>query len=269
MCLIAVAWNPDETPSLVLASNRDEFYDRPSQPATYWDDKPNIYGGRDLLLRGTWLCCSTTGRFAAVTNFASPEYLEKIVYPKSRGEIPTNFVNSTLTSEEFVISELEESSKNDYGGFNALLFDGESLIYCSNRDSEGFWKKLSKGTYGLSNHLLDTPWPKVKKLKDAMTRIRGFHHDFDKLSAELLDALEDKELVNDESLLPKTYGRDLEYQLSAVFVKSPKYNYGTRTSTVVCFVPGQGFFVAEKNHQTPSFDDTVYTQVFVTKASCQ
>lgn len=214
------------------------------------------------------MCCSTTGRLAAVTNFASPEYLEKKTYPKSRGEITTKFVNSTLSSEEFIRSVLE-GSKNEYGGFNVLLFDGESFLYCSNRDPAGFWRKLPKGIYGLSNHLLDTPWPKVEKLKVAMTKVRCFHHDFDKLSMEVLYTLEDTELVNDDSLLPKTYGRDLEYQLSAIFVNSHKYNYGTRTSTIVCFIPGQGFFVAEKNHKSPAFEDTQYTQVFVPTASCQ
>ncbi len=259
MCLIAFDWKPDATPSLILAANRDEFYDRPSQPAGYWDDKPDIYGGRDLLLGGSWLCCSTSGRCAAITNFFSRGD-EGIQYPKSRGEVITTFVRSRLSSDEFVRLELEDH-RDEYGGFSAILFDGESLMYCTNRDGANFARKLLTGVYGLSNHLLDTSWPKVEKLKHAVAHARSLRDDPQQLATELFKALEDREAVNDESLLPTILSQEEELQRSAIFVEAPKF--GTRTSTVLTFTPREGFFFSEKNHGTRLSAFTSFSQTFV------
>ena len=116
------------------------------------------------------MCCSTSGRVAVVTNFFSKEDFGK-KYPRSRGTITSTFVVSTLSSEEFSLTELEPH-KWEYGGFSVILFDGKRLVYCSNRVSGLYSKALSPGTYGLSNHVLDSPWPKVEKFKAVVAHSR-------------------------------------------------------------------------------------------------
>jgi uncharacterized protein with NRDE domain len=265
MCLIALDWKPDENPALIVASNRDEFYERPSLPAKYWEDEPHVYGGRDVVLGGSWICCSTSGRCAAVTNFHSKEDRGK-KYPRSRGEIISNFVRATLSSEEFSLSELDPY-KSEYGGFSAILFDGKSLVCCSNRDKDQFSRSLSPGTYGLSNHLLNTPWPKVEKLKTAVVQSRRLGKDPRQLALELLKELEATECVQDKSVLPTTLSPEEEHVCSAIFVKSP--HFGTRTSTVVTFVPGKGFHYTEKNHETAYSTSSSFSHEFVPESSTQ
>ena len=258
MCLIGLDWKPEESPSLMLAANRDEFYERPSRPAQYWEDDPHIYGGKDLLQGGSWMCCSTTARCAAVTNFFAKEDRGK-KYPKSRGNIVTDFVGAKVSSEEFARDVLEPA-KTEYGGFSAFLFDGKSLVYCSNRDSEQFWRKLSPGTYGLSNHLLDTPWPKVQKIKAIVAQSRN-EKEPERLARQLLMELENEERVEERSQLPSTLTKEEEFLRSAISVKSEYY--GTRTSTVVTFAPGEGFHFTEKNHETVSNPLSSFSHEFV------
>jgi uncharacterized protein with NRDE domain len=245
MCLIALDWRPDDHKSLILVANRDEYYERPSQPAHYWKDQPHIYGGRDLLLGGSWLTCSTSGRLAAVANFIKKEDIGK-KYPRSRGEIITNFVSSRLSAKHF--ADQLEKLKDDYSGFSALLFDGESLVCCSNRDPSQFTRALSAGLYGLSNHLLDTPWPKVEKAKHALTKVtRDMNHN--QLVDVLLKEMRDTTRVSERSLLPTTLGEEEEQIRCSVFVRGPVF--GTRTTTIVVFDDRDGFDFTEKNYETP------------------
>jgi uncharacterized protein with NRDE domain len=197
MCLIVCSWNPDASPSLIVAANRDEYFDRPSRTAQFWrDDQAHIYGGRDLQMGGTWLACSTQGRFATVTNYHEKHKTNQddgtpsSVRPsKSRGELPVLFLgsSSSCSAMDFATTILQASHK-EYGGYNAFLFDGTSLVYCSNRgqneretvatttgggdeEYKFLCQKLTPGIYGVSNHLLDTPWPKLVRAKQAMADI--------------------------------------------------------------------------------------------------
>jgi uncharacterized protein with NRDE domain len=227
MCLIVFSWQPDAKQMLTLASNRDEFYARPSQSADYWSDKPTIFGGRDLKMHGTWLAVSRTMRFAAVTNYRSPDTHS---YPRSRGEIPSDF----LTSNDSAFDFAQEIQKNTYAGFNALLFDGTHLVYCHNQKNNfGMYEKaivLTAGEYGLSNHLLNTSWPKVERTKASLSEIQHLNNKSD-ITQGLLKALKNDEKASDADL-PNT-GVKLEFErlVSSPFITSP--NYGTRTSTIV------------------------------------
>ena len=107
------------------------------------------------------------------------------------------------------------------------------LFYLSNR-AAGV-REITPGVYGLSNHLLDTPWPKVskgkKQLRSALTTA------FDK---EVYFDLHADESLADDNYLPDTgIGFEKEKALSAIFIKTP--NYGTRCSNLVTisksFVP--------------------------------
>ena len=227
MCLIVFSWQPNTKRVLTLASNRDEFYDRPSQKAHYWSESPHIFGGRDLKMNGTWLAVSRDMRFAAVTNNRSPN---NQTLPRSRGEIPCSFLNSKLNAAQFA----QQIQKDEFAGFNALLFDGESLVYCHNQKNNfGEYEDaidLPAGDYGLSNHLLDTPWPKVRRTKEALKNMSTLQHKPD-ISQHLLNALQNNEIAPDDQLPNTGVGLEFERILSPTFITSPKY--GTRTSTVV------------------------------------
>lgn len=217
MCLIVVGWRAHPDYPLVVAANRDEFYARPTASAARWSDAPNIIGGIDLEAGGTWLGISTTGRFAAVTNVREPGMGKGA---RSRGELTRNFLLSDSPAGDYA----RQIDGNDYCGFNLLLSDGEELIYCSNRD--GRPRALPPGIYGLSNHLLDSPWPKLMQAREQFAA--ALHRLPDETA--FFELLGDQTIVADADL-PKT-GVPLEWErlLSAVFVKSE--NYGTRASTL-------------------------------------
>jgi len=218
MCLIVVGWRVHPDYPLVVAANRDEFYARPSSAIARWPDAPYVIGGLDLEAGGTWLGLTESGRFAAVTNVREPGMAKGLV---SRGSLTRNF----LTADTPALTYAEGIAPDRYSGFNLLLADGESLVYCSNRD--GRPRTLQPGIYGLSNHLLDSPWPKLLAARQAFAEALPSLPD----ETAFFDMLADQCIVPDANL-PRT-GVSIEWErlLSAVFVKSE--NYGTRASTVV------------------------------------
>ncbi len=217
MCLIVVGWRAHPDYPLVVAANRDEFYARPTADAAAWPDAPDIFGGLDREAGGTWLGIRRDGRFAAVTNVREPGMAKG---ERSRGALTRAF----LLGDKPALDYARSLDGNLYSGFNLLLSDGAQLVYCSNRD--GAPRLLPPGIYGLSNHLLDSPWPKL------LTARRHFAAALPALPADeaLFALLADDEIVPDDEL-PQT-GVPLEWErlLSAVFVKSD--DYGTRASTV-------------------------------------
>lgn len=224
MCLITFALDHHPQYSLVLVANRDEFYARPTDPAHYWSDAPEILAGRDLEQGGTWLGIRTDGRWAAVTNFRD---LERRQYPLSRGDLTRNFLSSNIPAAEF-IRELHPIMPR-YGGFNLLLGDRSGVHYCSNRTPEE--ARLEPGVYGLSNHLLDTPWPKLVKAKVRLRRLLNDRSTLeeDELAALLADPTRyepDSDGLPDASVEPR-----FERALSAAFINTPEY--GTRCTTVL------------------------------------
>jgi len=222
MCLILIAWQAHPDYPLVVAANRDEFFARPTAAAAFWPDAPQVLAGRDLEAGGTWLGASRQRRFAALTNYRGGG--RQRVDARSRGALVADFLTSRASPVAY-LTQLETSAA-EYNGFNLVVGDGESLAYYSNRgDGQPRW--LNPGIYGLSNHLLDTPWPKLASAKAA------FAAALLALPANdlFLDLLADQEIVPDTHL-PET-GVPLAWEriLSAVFVCSE--NYGTRASTLL------------------------------------
>ena len=159
MCLILFAYEQHPEYRLVFAANRDEVYDRPTCSLAFWRDHPTILAGRDLQGHGTWLGITRTGRLAAVTNYRDPGRQKETAV--SRGLLVRDFLLDTRSPEQYLnrISRI----KDRYNGFNLLLGDRTELYYYSNR-GDGM-RRISAGLYGISNRLLDTPWPKVQKGK--------------------------------------------------------------------------------------------------------
>lgn len=227
MCLILVAWRAHPEFPLVVAANRDEFYARATAPASRWSEAPQVIGGRDLEAGGTWLGITETGRFAAITNVREPG-VPKGRY--SRGALTRDFLTGDTGAPEFMSGIVG----SDHSGFNLLASDGETLWYRSNRDGPA--RELRPGLYAVSNHLLDTPWP---KLVSAKTRFAVALQALPQADA-LFGILADDGIAADRDL-PKT-GVPIEWErlLSAIFVKSA--DYGTRASTVVAYRPGASRF---------------------------
>jgi uncharacterized protein with NRDE domain len=217
MCLILIAWRTHPDYPLVVAANRDEFYARPTAPAGPWAEDPRILGGRDLQAGGSWLGLRSDGRFAAVTNVREPGVPKG---PRSRGDLVREFLLGDAPARDYAPAIPGAS----YSGFNLLVSDGAALWYRSNRDGQA--RELPPGIYGLSNHLLDTPWPKLVAAK------AGFQKAMGALPAVegLFEVLANRELVPDPELPATGLSLEWERMLSAVFVASE--TYGTRASTV-------------------------------------
>ncbi|MEX2583490.1 MAG: NRDE family protein [Gemmatimonadota bacterium] len=226
MCLILLAHQTHDGYPLVLAANRDEFHSRPTAPAAFWSDAPEVLAGRDLESGGTWLGVNRSGRWAAVTNFRDAE--AGVRAPLSRGRLVSDFlirpVEAPAYLDEIVARELR------YGGYNLLLGDGSDVFWTSNRrESEPAYRRLEPGVYGVSNHLLDTPWPKVERGKRELEKI--LHDGSDPDPDRLLEVLIDRTYAA-EHLLPETgVTPELERALSASFILTPEY--GTRSSTAL------------------------------------
>lgn len=222
MCSIFLAYDVHPKHRLIVAANRDEFLDRPTAAAGYWDDAPGVLAGRDLRGGGTWLGLGADHRFAAVTNYRDPAAPAGRL---SRGKLVSDFISGIDSPERYLENTAGRGA--EYSGFNLVVSDSRSLWYYSNRG--GAPRELSSGVYGLSNHLLDTPWPKVVNGKSAL---KAALSDSEDVRIEQLFALlaSDAQAMDDQ--LPDTgIGLEKERALSPIFIQTP--NYGTRSATVV------------------------------------
>ena len=227
MCLILLAYESHPACRLVLAANRDEFYARPTRRASFWEDAPGVLGGRDLTHGGTWIGVTLGGRVAAVTNFRDPA--RQRADAPSRGRLVSDFLLCTEAPRQYL--ERLADGADSYNGFNLFVGDARGLYYFSNRDDAGP-RELTPGVYGLSNHLLDTPWPKVERGKQALSEVlKGDEHAPD--AEPLFMVLAESERAPDEKLPDTGVGLELERMLSPLFIRSAEY--GTRSSAVVLF----------------------------------
>ena len=223
MCLILLALQQHPSYKLILGANRDEYYDRPSAPPAFWNEAPGLLAGKDLRSGGTWLGITKKGRVAAVTNYRDPASTKKDAL--SRGWLVRDFLLSSEDTVEYLRRVKQEGGK--YNGFNLLVGVREELYWYSNRTEEIV--KLSPGLHGISNRLLDTPWPKVIHGKQGISKILGKHAEV--LPEPLFDLLQDRTKASDEILPDTGVGIEWERVLSSIFIVSP--TYGTRSSTLI------------------------------------
>jgi len=241
MCLIAFAVGAHPRWRFVLASNRDEFHARPTEPAAALDANGLRFGGRDAVAGGGWLQVHAAGRVAAVTNvrLGRAEAAER-----SRGALVAGFIEGTASAPSFVDALLPEAGA--YGPFNLLLWDGEAH-YLSNHPRPRR-RAVGQGVHALSNADLDTPWPKTRALQAALAAWASTAATTDPRSdAALLDplfrALADRRTAPDATLPDTGVPLDWERRLSAAFIVGA--DYGTRASTVV-LVDDQGLWFEER-----------------------
>lgn len=244
MCLINLHFKEHKNYKLIVAANRDEFYKRPTAAAHFWKDEPTILAGRDLEQNGTWLGITKNGRFAALTNYRDPAYMNPGKY--SRGKIVSDYLIGSDKPETYVKNIQQE--KEQYSGFNLILGNPNHMMYYNNiNDSVS---NIEVGTHSLSNHFINTPWPKVTKGKEQLHAYVTGHKKID--PEVLFTILANDEIANDE-LLPNTgVGLTLERQLSPLFINLEEY--GTRCSTVL---------LINKNDDVTFIERTYYQGKFI------
>lgn len=225
MCLILFSYKTHPAYPLILAANRDEFYNRPTRALAYWPDYPEVLAGLDLKGNGTWLGVSRNRRIAAITNYREPAAL--MPDAPSRGILIRDYLVGNSSARDYLDAVSKIGQR--YNGFNLIAGDNDGLYYTSNR-SPGV-KQLSPGIYGISNRLIDTDWPKVQRGKALL------HNQFkgrQKINAEkILGILADRSQPADVELPETGVGLEWERMLAPMFIISP--DYGTRSSSVVLF----------------------------------
>lgn len=205
-----------------MAANRDEFYDRPTAQAAFWEDHPDLLAGRDLKAGGTWIGVTKSGRIAALTNYRDPQNIDNNA--RSRGQLTTDFLTGSDSPEQY-LRKIKNSGIH-YNGFNLMVGDQEQLFHYNNVNH--LIKEIEPGTYGLSNGFFQEGWPKIKKGKNALESAITKE---DVNSNDLLSILSDKQIASDKDL-PKTgISLDWERALSPLFIQTE--TYGTRCSTII------------------------------------
>jgi uncharacterized protein with NRDE domain len=223
MCLILLAFRQRPDYPLILAANRDEFFDRPAAPLHYWKDSPEILAGRDLKRGGTWLGVNTRGRFAVVSNYRDPTLTQK--NGLSRGQLVSGHLKRNTQVEEY-LSEIHRE-RHRYDPFNLLLGDPAGCWHYASTTGDG--RRLGPGIYGLSNAVLDTPWPKVIKGKHALAKRLAMPGPIE--PEGLFELLGDTSIPSDDALPNTGVGLARERTLAPIFITGDRY--GTRSSTVV------------------------------------
>lgn len=238
MCLLFLGRKAHEQYPLILLANRDEFHARPTRRAGFWTDHPEVLAGRDLQAWGTWLGITRRGRWAALTNFREPS---TGVFNLSRGEIVKDYLTGTANARDFAVRVKQQAG--EYDGFNLLLGDQDEALWLSNRG--GDLEKLPDGIVGLSNHLLETPWPKVVNGKRALSAQLDEDPVIDRLFAPLSD-----QTVHEHDLPHTGLDDETEKLLSSAFISSP--TYGTRSSTLVMMDRDNRVYYEERTYDNPT-----------------
>jgi uncharacterized protein with NRDE domain len=222
MCLIVLAWRAHPRYPLIVAANRDEFHARPTAPAAFWDDAPEVLAGRDLLAGGSWMGITRTGRFAALTNVRDRE-------PKpdapSRGALVADFLRGDDSAAVYARDDAARGAA--YSGFDLLLGDHDALWFVSNHGARP--RELPPGVHAVGNGPFG---PGDAKARRAAERLRELLADERATEAdELFALLADRTPAADAELPDTGMGREVDRAVSAPLVVTPKY--GTRSSTVL------------------------------------
>lgn len=223
MCTLLIGYKVHPAHQLVVAANRDEFYERPTERVHQWPEAPSLLAGRDILAGGTWLGVTKTSRFAAITNYRDLKNIKPDA--PSRGALPLNFLQGDMSAATYL--ESLQPTAHLYNGYNLVVYDGQELAYYGNYADS--LQGLAPGVYGLSNALLDTPWPKVR---DGKRRFAEYLAHSQRPTATELLALLNNPATYPEAELPDTgVGLERERMLSALLIQSEKY--GTCCSTAL------------------------------------
>lgn len=230
MCLIGLAIGQHPRFELVVAANRDEFLQRPAAAVDWWQataDEAPLLGGRDLRAGGTWMGLNARGRVGMLTNVR--DLSRQRPDAPSRGAIVPAWLAYAASAADF----WRGVAAQGHNPFNLLCGDIDSAQWWWADDRAAAPTPLAPGLYGLSNAALDTPWPKVQRLKSAMSTALAMDASSAALEAALFTALADHAPVPDEALPRTGIGLERERSLAPAFIRTPDAQYGTRCSTLL------------------------------------
>ncbi len=224
MCTVFLAFKTHPEYDIILIGNRDEFLDRPTLVAHLWEEKPEIFAGKDVKAGGTWMGVSRHGRFATLTNYRDPNDIRPEAL--SRGGLVTHFLTGTESPDSYL--ETVNADAELYNGFNLIAGTSEKVVYYSNKEKQ--IQSLNPGVYGLSNCFLNTPWPKVSDsiplFRDLIAQKGTFPLE------EAFGLLQNPTLYPDERIPETGVPLEWERKLSSLFIQIPP-RYGTRQSSVI------------------------------------
>jgi len=222
MCLIVFAVNSHPYYKLILLANRDEFFNRETVEAHFWNDHPNVIGGIDKKAGGTWLGITTAGKIAAITNFR--EGFRENNNLISRGNLTKDFLISNFNNESYL--EFLEANKARYNEYNLIYGNVDKLSYYSNKGKK--IDQIGKGIFGLSNNFLNVPWYKVERSKRLLSELLK---DKDIIEEDLLSMMKDSSCPTDKDLPDTGIGLNYERLLSSMYISLP--DYGTRSTSLI------------------------------------
>lgn len=237
MCLILIAKDYHPKYKLIIAANRDELYERPSSLLHFWDDGSNIYAGKDLKAGGSWFGINKNSKLAAITNFREMNNIKK--YAPSRGKLVIDYLINNISINDY--KDYLIKTANDFNGYNLIYGNINELFYFSNETKD--FKELNQGIYGISNHLLDTPWFKVRKGKYLFNELLKKD---EIIVDDIFKILMDDEKANDNELPSTGLNKKIEKEISSIFIKTEKY--GTRSSTVLIVDDENNCNLYERNY---------------------
>lgn len=222
MCLILFSWDNHPKYKLILAANRDEFYKRPTDGLHQWENDPGLLAGKDLTGGGTWMGIHRDNKFTAITNHRNPNRV--LQNAPSRGDLTLDFLKGKESESDYF--QGKKDSLDDFNGFNLLVGSFNQLGYFNNVDNQ--YRELGAGIYGLSNAVLDTPWPKLSNAKNSFSELVK-NEQLD--PNEFFDMLQNKQLASDEELPQTGVSYEWEKAVSAICIDTP--DYGTCCSTFI------------------------------------
>lgn len=253
MCLILIAYRTQTAYPVILVANRDEFFARPTASCRYWSEYPEILAGKDLQAGGTWLGVNRLGKLAALTNYR--QGTQHNTQSRSRGQLVLDFLNHQQTAAEYLQNCVAQAV--NYQGFNLILGDLQQLYYYSNRTKTAPIP-LTAGIYGLSNHLLDTPWDKVLRAKQIFSELLTQPFEVE----SYFSLLRNRQQTPDHALPDTGVSTEWEKLLSSIFIQSP--DYGTRCSSVLRMSALGEIEFWERSFNAAGAEDTLYYQFHLT-----
>lgn len=233
MCLVVFAWRPQSRQPLLVLANRDEVHARPSAALAQWSDQPSIYAGRDLEAGGTWLGVAEQGRFATLTNIRD---MSLPLGEQSRGALVTDYLASQHSAQAYL--QTVAGQINQYSGFNLLVGDQRSIWYLSSIDPRPI--RLTTGVYALCNGSLDTPWPKLVRVRSL------FHEHLDADDEVLFKLMHDEQRADDNQLPDTGVGLAMERMLSSIFIRGDVY--GTRATSLLRYFDDGSSTLVERSY---------------------
>lgn len=237
MCTIFISFHSHDNYPLIVLSNRDEFYERPTVPAHWWKNA-DILAGQDQREQGTWLGITSAGCFATVTNYRESD--SKPDGMKSRGLMVRDFLQHNDDIRTFLDNLTSEL--DNYNGFNLIAGTLEELYYLSNRAPR--MVKLEPGIHALSNGLLNEPWFKVERGMVQFLELIQDPGAFD--GDKAFQIMQDRTRAPEKRLPDTGFPPEAELFLSSLFIEGD--NYGTRCTTLLTIDNDGLVSFEERNH---------------------